>query len=319
MTPVLMMDGALVEAPLAGDTLRVTLTDPAAAEPWLTRLLGSDVAVNVLAGSTAVPRHPLLVRLALVLWARRWWPASRLLRIPPLPGHLLALEAAHLAAALDGHLDPFEATPQEWFDLAAAGPLDWSDTRPALEALATFFDEQDDERAATADRLAARATAVVPGDFALAAGGPSAAAPAAALASGSASVDWALVPPGVLDAAENTVRWSLIPAGSGAALRVEVAALSGAGAPVQAIATTAEHRLVIDLVPESLTLVGEAPVPDGVAAAILDGRLDVVVTSPGADSAATTVAERAAVLAWVQARADQPQEELLLAERSVAW
>ncbi|MER6901479.1 hypothetical protein [Amycolatopsis sp. NPDC000740] len=222
-TPVIAADGALIRFALPDllggqvASMRIELTDASAAEPWLTRLVGAEASLTALRdGHVDVPARPELARLALLLWARRWWPASPILGIPSLDPALLDFEAAVATTAVEdlaeGLLDGFEANPGELFDAAngslAAG-LAAEEVRRLSTQLSSWFDRQDDlERAEAAAELAARVT---PGQraYALAAGSGPATSGEGVLAEGRVSVDWARVPPGVLDAAEDTVTWRL--------------------------------------------------------------------------------------------------------------
>ncbi|VVJ21115.1 Uncharacterised protein [Amycolatopsis camponoti] len=321
-TPVVAADGGLVRFALtdllAGvpGSMRVELTDAGAAEPWLTRLVGEERALDALvSGRVDVPARPELATLALLLWARRWWPASPTLGIPALDPALLDLEAAVATAEVaEGMLDGFEATPADLFDAAvdglAATPVA-DEVRGLCTRLSAWFDGQDDVvRAEAAARLAA---AVTPGQraYALAAGIEPAASGEGVVTEGRESVDWARVPPGILDAAENTVTWRVVAAPTATRLEVEVAG-AFADATLSAFATrdgevVAEVPLrwgvgrfagAVDLAP---------PVPIG---------LFVGVTPE--DLAGTTAEDRAEVVALVRAREALPPEARTLAERAAA-
>lgn len=359
MIPVLLAHGAVLELPLGGTDMHVTVLDAAEAEPWLTRRLGADVALEVLAGRTTVQAPARIGRLALALWAMRWWPASVRLGIPALDGALLALDAAASAAVLDDVLDPFEATAAEWFDVARSDAAGLHLRGPGVEeaalALVEHFDAESDD--ARRDEAAALARAAAMGadgslrrrDVALAAGAGRGSGTDAVLANGTASVDWALVPPGVLDAAEHTVRWRLDAVGSGAAVRVEVDALPGAIADgVAAVVVVGTREVRVPLTRSAAVLSGRVAVDDAVAAAMLGSArsggvvpgagipedavtVHVAASSVLEDASATTAAlpsardelertspdARATVVAWVLARRDAPARSLLLAERGV--
>ncbi|SDW46939.1 hypothetical protein SAMN05421504_101671 [Amycolatopsis xylanica] len=334
-TPVVAADGGLVRFDLAEllsgtvTSMRIEVTD-ASAEPWLTRLCGPENALAALDGEVAVPVVPELAGLALLLWARRWWPASAVLGIVSLDPALLDVEAAVATAAVEdvaeGMLDGFEATPGELFDsaadalLAAAGPVA-GEVRGLCERLAVWFDERDDVvRAEAAAELAGRLESLAPSQrsYALAAGTPQAAAGAGVLAEGRASVDWARVPPGVLDAADDTVAWRIVTAEGAARLRVEVAG-AFADAALTAFATRdgevfAEVPLAlgvggfagsVELDERSARLVAERDVHIGVEI----GAEPVFITTPD---------DRAAVVALVRAREGLPLSVRTVAERAAA-
>jgi hypothetical protein len=325
-TPVVAADGGLLRFTLADllggvpGVMTIELTDAAAAEPWLTRLVGAQRALEALeAGHTDVPAPPELATLALLLWARRWWPASPSLGIASLDPALLDLEAAVATAAVEdvaeGLLDGFEASAAELFDAAAEGVAVTSvaeEVRGRCLRLSAWFDEQDD--VVRAEAAAGLAAAVSPGRraYALAAGAGSATPGEGVVAEGRASVDWARVPPGVLDAAEDTVTWRIVAARAATRLEVEV---EGAFADAALTAFATHDGEVL------------AEVPLRLGAGRFTGRadLDVPVVHIGlivgvtADGVAGTTAEdRAEVVSLVRARSTMPPSARTLAERAAA-
>ncbi|MEV7040379.1 hypothetical protein [Amycolatopsis sp. NPDC051061] len=321
-TPVVAADGGLVRFALADllagvpASMRVELTDAAAAEPWLTRLVGEEHALEALAsGHVDVPARPGLATLALLLWARRWWPASVVLGIPSLDPALLDLEAAVATAAVaEGMLDGFEATPGELFDAAVGGlaatPVA-DEVRGLCTRLSAWFDDQDDVvRAEAAARLAA---AVTPGQraYALAAGAGSGEAGEGVVAEGRTSVDWARVPPGVLDAAENTVTWRVVAAPTATRLEVEVtgafadAALSAFATRDGEVVTEVPLRLGVGRFAGAVDLAGPHSVHFG-----------LIVGVTAEDLGGTTAEDRAEVVSLVRAREALPPEARTLAERA---
>jgi hypothetical protein len=326
-TPVVAADGALVRFALAdllageASSMRIEISDAGAAEPWLTRLVGADASLTALgAGHADVPARPELATLALLLWARRWWPASPVLGVPSLDAALLDLETAVATAAVEdlaeGLLDGFEATPAELFDAAAEGLSAAEGVRDLCTRLSVWFDGRDDVvRAEAAAGLAAAAT---PGRraYALAAGADSPVPGEGIVTEGRASVDWARVPPGVLDAAENTVTWRVVMAP--ARLEVEVA---GAFADA-ALSAFADHDgEVFAEVPLHLgagRFAGSAGLDDAAArlAASAPIGLTVGVTAEGVIG--TTPEDRAEVVSLVRAREALPLSARTLAERAAA-
>ncbi|WP_370964062.1 hypothetical protein [Amycolatopsis sp. cg9] len=321
-TPVVAADGGLVRFALAEllaggpATMRVELSDAAAAEPWLTRLVGEEPALAALTGGyVEVPARPELAALALLLWARRWWPASPLLGIPVLDPALLDLEAAVATAAVaEGVLDGFEATPGELFDAAAAGigaAAVAGEVRDLCLRLSAWFDDRDD--LGRAEAAAGLAAAVSPGQraYTLAAGADGTAAGDGIVAAGRASVDWARVPPGVLDAAEDTVTWRIVAAPAGTRLEVEVA---GAFADAALTAFATRDGEVVAEVPLHLgagRFSGAADLTGGV-------HIGLVVGVTAEHLAGTTREDRADVVALVRARQALPPEARTLAERAAA-
>ncbi|WP_439380919.1 hypothetical protein [Amycolatopsis lexingtonensis] len=321
-TPVVAADGGLVRFTLAEllagvpATMRVELSDAAAAEPWLTRLVGEERALEAItAGYAEVPARPELAALALLLWARRWWPASPVLGIPSLDPALLDLEAAVATTAVaEGVLDGFEATPGELFDAAAERIVATAvadEVRDLCQRLSVWFDDRDD--VGRAEAAAALAATVSPGQraYALAAGSEGTPAGQGILAAGRASVDWARVPPGVLDAAEDTVTWRIVAAPTGTRLAVEVA---GAFADAALTAFATRDGEVVAEVPLRLG-VGRF---SGAAELTGDVHIGLVVGVTAEALAGTTPEDRAEVVALVRAREALPPAARTLAERAAA-
>ncbi|MFI5585941.1 hypothetical protein ACIA5G_12965 [Amycolatopsis sp. NPDC051758] len=320
-TPVVAADGGLVRFALADllggapGLMTVELSDAAAAEPWLTRLVGSERALEAIAaGHVDVPAHPELATLALLLWARRWWPASPSLGVPSLDPALLDLEAAAATAAVEdlaeGLLDGFEASPAELFDAAAEGIAVTSvaeEVRGLCLRLSAWFDDRDD--VVRAEAAAGLAAAVSPGQraYALAAGAGPSMLGEGVVVEGRASVDWARVPPGVLDAAEDTVAWRIVAAPVGTRLEVEV---EGAFADAALTAFATHDGAVIAEVPLHLGAGRFAGSAD------LDvTSVDIVVGVTAESIVGTTAEDRAEVVSLVRAR---PPAARTLAERAAA-
>lgn len=224
---------------------RITFTDAARAD-WLWRVVGQSGHVAILAalddpaaadaveapGVEAAPEALApLRRLAVGHWLRRWWPASVRDGIPALDAVLLDAEVALLTD------EAGYAFCDDTLDSDAAELL-----RPHAAVLAAYCDSADNRIAELctraidlADDLGCRGAPprqpALPrrDDYALAAGTAGTAA-APAIAHGVASVNWAAVPPGVLDAAEDTVRWRIVPGGATVAAHVSVALLGAVGA-----------------------------------------------------------------------------------------
>ncbi|MER7859707.1 hypothetical protein ABTX61_11420 [Amycolatopsis japonica] len=334
-TPVVAVDGGLIRFALADllagrtTTMRVELSDAGSAEPWLTRLVGAEASLAALAqGHADLPARPELGRLALLLWLRRWWPAGPSLGVPSLDPALLDLETAVATADVEdlaeGLLDGFEASPAELFDaavadgalVAAAGPVA-DDVQQLCTRLAAWFDDQDDVVRAEA---AARVETPAPSQnaYALAAGLDPVTPGEGVLASGSASVDWARVPPGILDAGEDTVSWRIVAAAAATRLEVVVA---GAFADAAITAFASHEGEPFAEVPLELgagRFSGAADLDDAparLAARVPPGQIAVVVGVADESVAGTTAEDRAEVVALVRAR---PPELRTLAERAAA-
>ncbi|RAV09328.1 hypothetical protein DQP55_17625 [Mycolicibacterium sp. GF69] len=150
-----------------------------------------------------------LRRLALGHWLRRWWPASPRDAIAALDGPLLDAEVALLTAAAQDYFgdDTFDSemthllAPHGAALNAAAGEGD-----PRIIELIDRCREVADDVGLALDgepEFGRRA------DYALVAGAVSRNRDAGVVAGGTASINWAAVPPGVFDAAEDTVDWSI--------------------------------------------------------------------------------------------------------------
>ncbi|EMD24770.1 hypothetical protein [Amycolatopsis azurea] len=338
-TPVVAADGGLIRFTLAellaGRTtsMRLELSDAGAAEPWLTRLIGAEASLAVLGqGQADLPAVPELGRLALLLWLRRWWPASPSLGVPSLDPALLDLETAVATADVEdlaeGLLDGFEASPAELFDtaiadgalVAAATPVA-DEVRGLCTRLAAWFDDQDDVvRAEAAAEVSAGLENAAPGQraYALAAGTDPGSSSEGVLASGRASVDWARVPPGILDAAENTVTWRIVAAATGARLDVEVAGAFADATLTAVAADDGEPFAEVSLALGAGRFTGTADLDDAatrLATEVHSGRVTLVVGAAGEGVAGTTPEDRAQVVALVRAR---PPEVRTLAERAAA-
>ncbi|WP_414943742.1 hypothetical protein [Amycolatopsis sp. cmx-11-32] len=338
-TPVVAADGGLVHFALddllAGraSSMRIELSDAGAAEPWLTRLVGAETSLTVLAkGHADLPARPELARLALLLWLRRWWPAGPSLGVPSLDPALLDLETAvatvEVEEVAEGLLDGFEASPAELFDTAiaddallAAAPPVAHEVRSLCTRLAAWFDDQDDVvRAEAAAEVLARLAIAAPGQraYTLAAGTDPGAPGEGVLASGRASVDWARVPSGILDAAEETVTWRIVTAAAATRLEVDVAG-AFADATLTAVAThDGEPFAEVSLALGAGRFTGTADLDEAASrlvASVHSGRIGLVVGVAAEGVAGTTAEDRAEVVALVRAR---PPEDRTLAERAAA-
>ena len=225
---------------------QITFTDPAHAD-WLWQVVGEgghsalssallaqspDEAATVeLAGVDLRPGAlgPLR-RLAMGHWLRRWWPTSGRDGIAMLDGALLDAEIALLTAAAQDFFgdDTFDSDIEQLLAPHSA----------ALNAAAAQGDPRvielvDRCREVADDAGVALGSEVASGrrdDYALAAGGERRGPGPGAVATGTASVKWAAVPPGVFDAAEHTVDWTVEITGD-AVEAVVRAELSGYGSP----------------------------------------------------------------------------------------
>jgi hypothetical protein len=229
----------------ASHAAQITFTHPDRAD-WLWRVLGEpghlalaaaldgrtpDAAIELndvnLRPETLEP----LRRLALGHWLRRWWPTSQRDGIAALDGALLDAEIAMLTAGAeeyftDDTLDSDVAALLRPHTAALSAHLRGGDPR-VIELVRTCADLAGDVGVAFSetDNLALRRD-----DYALAAGADGNGRSANAIATGTDSVNWGAVPPGVFDAAEDTIQWQVEKAEDVAKAIVRVD-LSGAGLP----------------------------------------------------------------------------------------
>lgn len=182
----------------------------------------------VTAGDADGPLADAARRAALAGWRAAWWPASRIAGIPPLDPRLVAAERLIALAEADGALDgeAIERAAEAYgAAVAALGPA--APESSSASDLIRLADEVAAEHGA--DAAATAAAPMRAEDYALAAAGERA---AAALASGSARVDPASLPQGVVDPA-GEVSWSVALGAEGASLAVSVPAAPQFGdAPV---------------------------------------------------------------------------------------
>ena len=224
---------------------RITFTDVPAAE-WLWRVVGDTGHVAVLAAlgdgvaddgrvidvAGVEPSPDALAplrRLAVGHWLRRWWPASSRDGIVALDAAVLDGEIALLTASAQDFF------PEDTFDSDVAELLRRHGVRilaeghgddPRVAELITACGELADELG-----VAEWSNVIVPeagsprrrDDYALAAGPESVRSTASSVASGTGSINWTAVPPGLFDAADGTVDWVIEMAGSAAVAVVRVA------------------------------------------------------------------------------------------------
>lgn len=333
LVAVLEVSGAVLSWTVdgAGDA-QITFTDPAQAD-WLWRVIGEsghsalasalqarspdDAGIVELAGVDVRPGvlGPLR-RLALGHWLRRWWPASQRDGIASLDGALLDAEIALLTAAAQDFFS------EDTFDSDMSHLL--APHSAALNAAAAEGDPRVVEIVERCRDLAqdagvafgVEATAGRREDYALAAGGDGGGLRPGALATGTASINWAAVPPGVFDAAEHTVDWTveitgdaveaavraeLIGNGSpnGIAVRLRSGAVSGAGV------LTADGRSTFPLVDAD-----DRPIAESVA---WNRDWSATAVTVGAD-VDESVQTRDRVRAFARSRLSRPADDAFLAE-----
>ncbi|WP_447006955.1 hypothetical protein ACRAKI_11010 [Saccharothrix isguenensis] len=276
--------------------------DPARASEWLWEVYG-DAADAVLgdADEVEVPvvgdwrvRDACRV-VAQLNWAEAWWPASVVAGVPALDLAVLNAERA-VAVSTAEHL------------------LDDPDAVERALASVVLFDVPDVELNGLADRVAALAEdygAVLPraeapsrSEFALAAGGVDGSA-GVAVSTGSSTVDWSLVPHGVVDAAA-PAEWAVVRRRGVTVLEVSVAA---GPRPGPLAARMGEVDVALDEVDRLGRITGSSPVPPAVLLLPPDRRV-LTVYAPGfavpAAPAPGADARRAAIIDYARSRVGSP-------------
>ena len=285
---------------------------PQQAAEWLADAYGDAVAMALLRAAEdgidrpeeiALPDEPPLAaplrRLALLTWARDWWPAG--IAVAPLDASVLAAEIAVAVHHIDHVLDDDEATER-----ALADALD------APSALAALPAEYAEQAGAIADALSSLAddhgVPLLPlverrDSWALAAGGTGSGTTGIEIGHGSVPVRWVDVPPQAV-AADAEARWSLRHGDGEPTLVVDVVAVAGGDARLRARFGPEELGIDVPLHGAGTVFTGSAPVPASVALLPIEQRTlwvrDVRMAShPGAPESASA---REAALAYASAR-----------------
>ncbi|MEU5875556.1 hypothetical protein AB0A73_28830 [Glycomyces sp. NPDC047369] len=284
--------------------------DARAAGDWLWEVYGPEAAAAVLgeAGTVATEwESPVLDaarNLALLRWAGAWWPASHAAGIPALPVGLLRAETAWRTAGLDHVLDDDAAVERALAEVDLNALVSYPEAADLAAGVADLAD---------AYGVVLRDTARLrPEDFALAAGG---AEEGLAVASGSAPIDWSLVPARSLDAAGEAT-WRFESRSGAWILNVTApAAPDAVPTPLTAVVDTVEVPLHLD--PGANAFSGEAPAPPDFAMRLGGGR-PIEVRAPGytADRSDDRAERRAALIAFARERLASPGATLT--ERAAA-
>lgn len=284
---------------------------PLQAAEWLADVYGDAVAEAVrqaAADGAAAEDLPLpdgtrlaaeVRGLALLTWARDWWPAG--IAVPPLDASVLAAEIAVATHRVDHLLDDGEATERALTDaadapsaLAALPPAFAEDAAVLADELSALADDHGVELLPVAERRAS---------WALAAGGTGSGTAGIEIARGGAPVRWADVPTQSV-AADAEARWSLRHANGEPTLAVEVIAVPGGDAELRARFGPEELGIDMPLPLSGAVFAGSARVPASVALLPIEQRTlwvrDVrMAAHPGAPESADA---RAAALANASAR-----------------
>ncbi|MBB5800629.1 hypothetical protein F4560_000397 [Saccharothrix ecbatanensis] len=303
---------ALVEgagALLAWDVLRddvvpaARVHDPERASEWLWEVYG-DAADAILgdADEVDVPvagdwrvRDACRV-VAQLNWAEAWWPASVVAGVPALDPAVLGAERAVAVSTVEHVLDDPDAVER-----ALASVVSFDVTDPELVGLADRVGVLAEDYGV----VLALAPAAVAGrsEFALAAGGVDWSDEVAVL-TGTSTVDWTLVPHGVVDAAA-PVEWAVVRRQGATVLEVSVAA---GPRPGPLAARMGEVVVALDEVDGLGRITGSAPVPPTVLLLPPDRRV-VTVYAPGfavAPSGPGAEARRAAIIDYARSRVGSP-------------
>jgi hypothetical protein len=281
---------------LAGDAVPAArVDDPVRAAEWLWEIYGSAAdgilgeasEVDVPAGGDWRVRDACRT-VAQLDWARAWWPASATTGVPALDPVVLRAERAVAVSTVEHLLDDQDAVTR------------------AL-AMVTSFDTPDPE---LSDRIAALAEdygvvlsppVAARTAYALAAGGPGSSSGTTVL-TGSSTVDWTLVPAGVVDAAA-PVEWSVVRRQGTTVL--EVAVEPGPAPGPRLAARFDEIDVALDEIDGLGRITGSAPVPATVLLLPPDRRV-VTVYAPDfaapAEPEPGAEARRAAILAYARSR-----------------
>ncbi len=247
LVAVLEVSGAVLSWTVdESDAAAITFTDLSRAD-WLWRVLGESGHSALAAavgrrqpdGSQTIELSDVgllpgsidpLRRLALGHWLSRWWPASHRDGIAALDAALLDAEIAVLTAAAQDFFadDTFDSDVAGLLAPHAAalnGHIRGGDPR-VVELVRAATDLTDEIGIALAETVPATSRRA---DYALAAGADKGLRGPGAIVSGTSSLSWGGVPPGVFDAAEGTVDWRVESAGPEVKVVVAVE-LSGTGA-----------------------------------------------------------------------------------------
>jgi len=279
---------------LGGDPVPAArIDDPERAAEWLWEIYGA-AADGVLGGATdvTVPAEgDWRVRdacraLAQLNWVEAWWPASVPAGVPAVDVVVLRAERAVLTSTVEHLLDDPDAVTRALASVVL----------PPVPALA-------EQVSALAEDYGVSLSAAVPAraGYALAAGGIGSSAGTTVL-TGSSTVDWALVPAGVVDAGA-PADWAVVRRQGTTVLEVSVA--PGPRPGPRLAARFADVDVSLSEVDALGRLTGSAPVPPSVLLLPPDRRA-VTVYAP--DFAAPTApdpgaeARRAALIAYARTR-----------------
>lgn len=307
------------------------ITDIVRAAEWLWEIYGSDTATAILTrgdGRLDVPIDSNPVRdtarrLAHLSWAEAWWPASVVAGVPSLDTGVLHAEQAAATGAVEHLLDDDTAVERALHAAAdALTPLAAWSSHPELGTHATDLAALLTDLADDYGIVLSEPVSVAPsrGQFALAAGAGTTSDGIVAMR-GASPVDWALVPPGTVDAAADAT-WAVVRRTGASLLDVSVPGAPSAPNGVRLAARFGPVELILDRTRTSGGFTGQAPVP---ASVLLLPAAQRVLTVYAPDFAAPdsirpidpdASARRAAIIAVAKARTTA--QDATLTERLTA-
>ncbi len=290
---------------LAGDPVPAArVDDPERAADWLWEVYGST-AGEILGGAAEVTvpvdgdwrvRDACRV-VAQLNWVEAWWPASTSAGVPAVDPVVLHAERAVAVSTVDHLLDDPDAVARALASVALLGPAH-QELAERVAALA------EDHGVVLSPAEAPHRTG-----YALAAGGTGSSAGTTVL-TGSSTVDWTLVPAGVVDAAA-PADWAVLRRDGATVLEVSVPPGPRPGARLAA--RFADVDVPLDEVDGLGRITGSAPVPASVLLLPPDRRA-VTVYAPGFAVPAApdpgARARRAAIIAYARSRAGAPDATL---------
>ncbi|TDV57827.1 hypothetical protein [Actinophytocola oryzae] len=277
--------------------------DPERAAEWLWEVYG-DAADGILGGAAEVdvpPAGDWRVRdacrvVAQLDWARAWWPASATAGVPALDPVVLEAERAVAVSTVEHLLDDRDAVTRALASVVSADHAD-----PELSALAERVGALAEDYGVVLARAEARDRSA----FALAAGG-TAGRGGTTVFTGSSTVDWTLLPAGVVDAAA-PAEWAVVRRQGVTLLEVSVSPGPAPGARLAA--RFGEVDVALDEVDGLGRITGSTRVPATVLLLPADRRV-VTVYAPDfavpVEPAPGAEARRAAVIAYARARVGSP-------------
>jgi hypothetical protein len=338
LVAVLEVSGAVlswtVDDPAGAAT--ITFTDLARAD-WLWRIVGEsghsavasaldgrapDEAHTVELTDVGVRREAVdpLRRLAVGNWLRRWWPASQRDGIAALDGALLDAELALLTARAQDFFtdDTFDSDVESLLRIHVAALNDRVRAGdPRVVELVRACSELAEDLGIALDAVNEPAATGRRDDYALAAGSVGGRS-SGAVATGTASINWSAVPPGIFDAAENTVEWRIdggepvkavvraalsgMGSAAGIAVHLRSGAISGAGI------LDADGAAAVQLVDEQRRPITETVAWDH------DWRTTVVAVGADLKDSVESPDIRQRVRTFARSRLNQPATDAYLAE-----